>query len=229
MSSIAGKLILIVDDVPEICLIVRRILEADGAEVIEVDRIDRAIDVAQMRIPHLIITDLHLPQKDGFEFLAFLKASPILKDVPAMVLSGLNDQNSVVKAISLGAKDYIVKPIRASLLLQKVRKALVVKSFHRVYFPLDRRPIATLLTKVDIVKISEMGVQIETAIKLAPEANVKLQAELLEQLGCSKLITRTTKEDGKFLQKGRFLHEVNFVGIGEVLAKTIRNYLRTKS
>ena len=229
MSSIVGKLILIVDDVPEICLIVRRILEADGAEVIEADRIDRAIDLAQMRIPHLIITDLHLPQKDGFEFLAFLKASPVMKDVPVMVLSGLNDQNSVVKAISLGAKDFIVKPIRASLLLQKVRKALFVKSFHRVYFPIDRRPVATLLSKVDIVKISEMGVHIETAIKLAGESNIKLQAEILDQLGCSKLMTRTTKDDGKFLQRGRFLQEVNFIGIGEVLAKSIRNYLRTKS
>lgn len=70
---------------------------------------DTAIKVTQRVKPDLILLDLILPKKDGFEVLEILKADPKTKDIPVVVLSNLGDEGDIVRAKSLGALDYFVK------------------------------------------------------------------------------------------------------------------------
>ena len=74
--------------------------------------------------PRLILLDLMMPFENGFEALGKLKADPSLKSIPVIVVSAKDSREDVVKAMGLGAVDYVVKPVEEGLLLRKVRKAL---------------------------------------------------------------------------------------------------------
>ena len=73
---------------------------------------------------HLVITDIMMAEMDGIELLQKMKENEELKEIPVIICSALKDMETVKETVQLGAIDYIVKPIRASVLLEKVRKAL---------------------------------------------------------------------------------------------------------
>src|SRR5271154_2065315 len=124
MPGLKGKKILLIDDAPDARVFARRILAGDGADVEEASTIDEGLAIVARSAPHLIITDLMLPEKTGFDLLAERANNPTLAAIPTLVLSSSNDPKSVVRAISSGAVDYVLKPLKANLLLQKARKHL---------------------------------------------------------------------------------------------------------
>jgi len=67
------------------------------------------LDLARSEDPKLILLDLMLPKIDGFEFLKRMSQDPKIKDIPVIVLSNLGQQIDKDKAISLGAKEYLIK------------------------------------------------------------------------------------------------------------------------
>ena len=73
---------------------------------------------------HLVITDIMMAEMDGIELLQKMKENEELKEIPVIICSALKDMETVKETVQLGAVDYIVKPIRANVLLEKVRKAL---------------------------------------------------------------------------------------------------------
>ena len=139
MGSLQGRNILIVDDARDVRILVKRILEGDGATVHEAPDADIALAVLQTRSPHLVITDLAMPGKSGFDLLDLRRSHEAWRNLPMLVLSGKNDLESVSRSIALGANDYILKPLSSTLLLQKVRRALKASSFLTHVFPADRR------------------------------------------------------------------------------------------
>lgn len=114
MASLKGKDILIIDDAPEARLLARKILEVDGAQVSEAGGVDTGIELARKNVPHLIIVDLEMPVRSGFEFLTLRAADPLFQAIPTLVLSGKKDRASIQRAIAFGANDYILKPFRAT-------------------------------------------------------------------------------------------------------------------
>jgi|SRR3990167_7189252 len=73
---------------------------ADGQEL---------MDLLKTYKPHLIILDLLMPKKDGFEALKEIKADPNLKSIPIIIASNLGQTNDIDQGMNLGANDYIVK------------------------------------------------------------------------------------------------------------------------
>ncbi len=70
---------------------------------------DEALAAAKRLRPALILLDLIIPGKDGFEILAELKADPITKDIPVIILSNLSQEEDVKRTMDLGAAEYLVK------------------------------------------------------------------------------------------------------------------------
>jgi PleD family two-component response regulator len=136
MVNTGGKTVLMIDDSPEALLLAKKIIESEGITFFEASNVADGIRSIEENSPHLVLTDLKMPEQDGFEFLRLRRTRADLSAIPVLVLSGMNDHDSVHKAISLGALDYIIKPFRAGLLIQKVRKALQSASF-----PLPRSPV----------------------------------------------------------------------------------------
>ena len=113
--------ILIVDDESQIRKILRITLESDGYKVIESENGKDGIIQAATSHPNLIILDLGLPDQDGFSVLQEIRT---WSSLPVMILSVRNSEEDIVKALDLGADDYLTKPFYTAELLARIRASL---------------------------------------------------------------------------------------------------------
>ena len=114
--------ILVVDDEKNIRLVVGKSLEKAGYEVIyAVDGVE-AVEKANGYDLNLILLDLRLPKMNGFLVLEALKSDAATEGIPVIILSALSSEDDIQKVISLGAEDFLVKPISQSDLLLAVEE-----------------------------------------------------------------------------------------------------------
>lgn len=116
--------LLVIDDDTTIRLTLAKILAKDGYQILQADRGATAIDICQSQQPDLILCDVIMPEMDGFETCAALRKLPLTQSVPILMLTGLDDIESIDTAFSAGATDFITKPINWPLLIRRVRYAL---------------------------------------------------------------------------------------------------------
>jgi two-component system KDP operon response regulator KdpE len=114
--------ILIVDDEPTILRALRHALEAHGYEIDAAMTGEQAVARTADLAPDLVILDLGLPGIDGLETIRRIRSFDPL--VPILVLSAHGDDDSKVRALDLGADDYVAKPFSMPELLARVRAAL---------------------------------------------------------------------------------------------------------
>jgi DNA-binding response OmpR family regulator len=104
-----AKKILFVEDEPNLQKAISEILVQEGYKVFGAADGEEGLKVAQKEKPDLILLDLILPKKDGFEVLKELKADEKMKSIPVIVLTNLEGVGDVEKALELGARTYLVK------------------------------------------------------------------------------------------------------------------------
>jgi len=152
--------ILVVDDEPQIRRFLRTSLAAQDYEVLEAENGLDALESARRHKPDLMILDLGLPDIDGIEVITQLRAQSAL---PIIVLSSRDDEHIKVKALDLGADDYITKPFGMEELTARVRAALR----HRLQEQGVAAAIVTGDLKIDLVQrlITRAG----EAVKLSPK------------------------------------------------------------
>jgi two-component system, chemotaxis family, chemotaxis protein CheY len=118
------KTILAVDDVKSILTIIYYVF-GEKYHVEKKENGKEALEWMQKgNIPDLIITDVKMPEMDGFEFLTQLKSSSFYNDIPVVVLSSMNDSAEKIKFLRLGANDYMVKPFNPEELDARVANLL---------------------------------------------------------------------------------------------------------
>ena len=115
--------ILLVEDEANIRTFITALLEANEYQVISAQSCSSAKTMYASYIPDLIILDLGLPDRDGTAFLSELRQKEL---TPVIVLSARSDEQDKVKALDLGANDYITKPFGSAELLARIRSALRV-------------------------------------------------------------------------------------------------------
>jgi two-component system KDP operon response regulator KdpE len=113
--------ILLVDDDPTVLQLLKLFLENEGYQVLTADSGHAALDIAASQMPDLAILDVMMPVMDGFEASRRLRELG-LKSI--LVMSHRHDERSVVKALELGADDYLRKPFEVPVLLAKIRTLL---------------------------------------------------------------------------------------------------------
>ena len=101
--------ILFVEDEPSLQKAISEVLTQEGYKVLGAADGEEGLKKAKEEKPNLILLDLILPKKDGFEVLKELKADEKLKDIPVIVLTNLEGVGDVEKALELGATTYLVK------------------------------------------------------------------------------------------------------------------------
>ncbi|MGD0515888.1 MAG: response regulator transcription factor [Rhizomicrobium sp.] len=123
MSTPSAPLrILVVDDEPAIRRFLRTSLTAQGYQIIEADTAKAALEAMRRNPPDVLVLDLGLPDRDGFEVIQELRG--IGSALPIIVLSSRADEAGKVRALDLGADDYVTKPFGVDELLARVRAAL---------------------------------------------------------------------------------------------------------
>jgi two-component system, OmpR family, response regulator VicR len=103
------KKILFIEDEPTLQKELEEILNQENFQILSSFDGTQGLEMAKKEKPDLILLDLILPKKDGFEVLKELKADDKLKGIPVIILSNLEGTGDVEKALELGATTYLVK------------------------------------------------------------------------------------------------------------------------
>lgn len=117
-------LILIADDDPLLIKLVEHKLRSRGFKVISAADGAQALRLAIEHKPDLIVLDAMMPEMDGFEVLGKLKELPETEDISVIMLTARKQERDVVTGLSLGARDYLVKPFMPAELLMRIQKIL---------------------------------------------------------------------------------------------------------
>lgn len=113
--------VLLVEDEPNIRLLILTMLESADYQVILAETCAAAETMYASHLPDLIILDLGLPDKDGLHLLAGVRRDSL---TPIIVLSARSNENDKVTALDMGANDYVTKPFSVAELLARIRAAL---------------------------------------------------------------------------------------------------------
>jgi DNA-binding response OmpR family regulator len=113
--------LLLVEDDPDIRRTLTRGLTEQGATVIPVETAVEAIKAVGTERPDAVVLDLGLPDLDGADVLALIRAS---SDLPVVVATARDDEREIVRLLDAGADDYLIKPFSAAQVMARVRAVL---------------------------------------------------------------------------------------------------------
>lgn len=119
-----NETILVVDDEPDLRLLVRMTLEGSGYDVEEATTAAEALERANEIRPALILLDIRLPDAEGFDVLKALRADAQFTDTPVVMMSAHSSPPTLRKAEDIGSHDYLIKPFKYDDLLAMVAKHL---------------------------------------------------------------------------------------------------------
>jgi len=126
MTSVAGEepraqTILVVDDDEDIRKVVSHNLEGEGYHVLTAAGGDEAMDIVKAEQPDLVILDIMMPVRDGYDVLAEIRASPETADLPVVLLTAKRAESDIWEGWSSGADYYMTKPFEVGELMRFVK------------------------------------------------------------------------------------------------------------
>ncbi|MEB3292559.1 MAG: response regulator [Synechococcales bacterium] len=163
MNSVESGLILIVDDTPTNIDVIRETLENQGFEVSIAMSGERALQQVAQEIPDLILLDVMMPGIDGFETCQRLKSLPLVQNVPIIFMTALSDTENKVKALELGAVDYVTKPFEAREVLARVKAHI---KLHRLTQTLEQE------VNKQVSELQNMQMQVVQSEKMSALGNL---------------------------------------------------------
>lgn len=194
--------VLTVDDSKTVRIIVKKAFKPFDVEILEAANGVEGLAVAAKENPDLILLDVTMPVMDGVEMLTKLKADPALKPIPVIMLTAEGGRDNVLKIAKIGVRDYLVKPFREEVLVEKASRVIDLK-------PVNEGPAKakSILDPADILIVEDKPAiiqQIQEGLKHTPWRikGVSTQAEALE--GISKappdliLVSLSLPEDSAF-------------------------------
>jgi hypothetical protein len=126
-SQLATGRILVVDDDPMNREMLSRRLQKMGYRIREASNGNHALDELKQRPFDLVLLDIIMPELDGFRTLEFMKTDPMLRHVPVIMLTALDEVESTVRCIEAGAEDYVPKPFNPVILRARINASLEKK------------------------------------------------------------------------------------------------------
>lgn len=124
LHTLNMKKILFVDDKPSISRLVVQFLKNSFDVTTREDGLHALSWLQDGNIPDLILTDLQMPNMDGFEFIKRIKESGYFSDIPVVVLSSRDSSSDRVKCLKMGAEDYLTKPFNPEELQVRIERIL---------------------------------------------------------------------------------------------------------
>jgi two-component system, OmpR family, alkaline phosphatase synthesis response regulator PhoP len=120
--------ILAVDDEPNIVRLIQVNLERAGYQVETANNGVQALEKIHASRPDLVVSDVMMPEMDGFELLSTIRRDPALEDLPIIMLTAKAQDKNVMEGYARGADMYLTKPFNPAELLQFVKRILQAQS-----------------------------------------------------------------------------------------------------
>jgi two-component system phosphate regulon response regulator PhoB len=112
--------ILIVDDDEQATTLLAKVLAIKGHQATSLNDSAETIKVANSTTPDLVLLDLMMPEPNGFEVCKMLRADPNFSQIPIVIITAMDDNESKETAYAAGANDYLTKPFRIDALAQTI-------------------------------------------------------------------------------------------------------------
>ena len=167
--------ILIVDDIERNRKVLNKIIVAlKHIPLLAEDGLS-ALAQIKKQAPDLVLLDILMPEMDGYEVLECLKSSQDLRHIPVIMISAVDELESVVRCIEKGADDYLIKPFNPTLLKARINACLEKKKLHDEEHRLNTKLMETLeqLRKAqkELVESKRGEAMLEMAVNVAHEIN----------------------------------------------------------
>ncbi|MGB9618762.1 MAG: response regulator, partial [Desulfomonilaceae bacterium] len=117
--------ILIVEDSPTQAARLQFILEEHGFKVSWTANGKAALEYLQKNHPTLVVSDVVMPEMDGYELCSKIKQDEKLKDIPVILLTALSDPSDIIKGLESGADNFITKPYQERFLISRIQYILI--------------------------------------------------------------------------------------------------------
>lgn len=209
LKSGTPREVLIVDDSAILRLMLQRDVAEMGHHVTTAADGRQALELLQTKAFDLVLLDVIMPEMDGFAVLDAIKNDEALRDIPVVMISGLDDMSSVVRCIEHGAEDYLPKPYDAPLLRARVGACLEKKflwdELNRNYHHLQeleklrdslthmivhdlRTPLTSFLTGLQSVEeLGELNIDQRELLNISVEGGQMLLGMINDLLDISKM------------------------------------------
>ncbi len=159
MKNLSGKLIYIVDDDPEMCILLKQFLKNTGAELKVFNDIDAAQCCMEMDFPHLVILDYDFGDKTSVEFLKYRDKSKTLKYVDILMLTALTNKKTIKSLAKYRIKEFVIKPFRGADFITRIYKILTEQK-HLTVAPDESKKIVCH-AEGNLIKINDEFCQIK--------------------------------------------------------------------
>ena len=152
--------ILTVDDSKTVRIIVRKAFKGYDCDILEAGNGVEGLAVASKETPDVILLDVTMPVMDGVEMLTKLKSDPALKAIPVMMLTAEGGRDHVLKIAKIGVRDYLVKPFKEDVLIEKVGRVIDLK-------PLSESPskVKSIFDPADILVVEDKPAIIQQIVE----------------------------------------------------------------
>ena len=121
--------VLLVDDEPSNLRLLQSLVKADGYESLCAKDGAQALMLAKQQQPDLILLDIMMPGMDGFEVARQLKADAGTRNIPIIMVTAMDDRSSRMKALQMGAEEFLTKPVDRAELSIRVKNLLRLKEY----------------------------------------------------------------------------------------------------
>ncbi|HBF34893.1 TPA: two-component system response regulator, partial [Candidatus Sumerlaeota bacterium] len=194
--------VMVVDDTPANLKLLQEMLEGSGYRVQAFPCGKMALSAAAKKPPDLILLDINMPDMDGFEVCKRLKDDVILKDIPVLFISALDETVGKVKAFAAGGVDYVTKPFQYEEVYARVKAHLHLRKL-RIKLEENNQRLEELV-KEKVAEISDS--QLSTIVALA-----KLAESRDDETGVHIERTRTFCKilAEKLREKPRYAESIN--------------------
>jgi class 3 adenylate cyclase len=131
LGGLRDALVMMVDDDPLVIELTQAFLQKAGyRRFVSTSDASAAVGLLLRDLPDVVLLDLNMPRVSGFDVLGKMRSDPVLKHIPAIVLTSADDPETRLKALDLGASDFLHKPVDPSELALRIRNTLAAKA-HR--------------------------------------------------------------------------------------------------
>ncbi len=226
--SLKQKTILVVDDDLDMLKLLSKILASAGFKVLIADNPADGRKILATEAPHIILSDLHMEPENGYQFIQSIRTQKQYATIPILVLSALNDFQSVKKAIALGVSDYVIKPLQTPMLLRKLRKALLNKDFVKWEPAAGEEIILETSITAEVSAIGETGCNLKGPFKITSGKEIKIISQDFNTLELDKLYMRSSNMIKTYVAAGNFINDITFVGISESTSSKIRQLINKR-
>ena len=175
--------ILVVDDTPDNISLITNLLKNDYKTKIATNGVTALKIASSESPPDLILLDIMMPEMDGYEVLEHLQADPKTKDIPVIFLTAKSQTEDEEKGLSLGAVDYIVKPISPPITMARIKTHLTLKKANEI---LKGDYLIDMRFKVGKISIEEYfheesaAEEIDVDIVLSPDEEDEIKKSCME-------------------------------------------------